>query len=86
MTYELECSGARLIVRVFHPSSPQETWRVEARASEDVDAVVATASAGSASAALDGVAQWWRDHALARALSPYDWNAVAQAMTAVRAI
>lgn len=86
MTYELECSGVPLILRVFPPSGSPNEWKIEARASDAVDAVVATATAASRPQALDRVAEWWRDNATTRALATYDWNAVAQAMAAVRAI
>ena len=86
MTYELECSGAPLILRVFPLGDSPSEWRIEARMSDAVDAVVATATAASRPLALEGVAQWWRDNAIARALATYDWAAIAQAMTAVRAI
>ena len=86
MTYELDCAGTPLIVRVFPPSDSSSEWRIEARGSDAADAVVATATAASRPQALEIVAQWWRDNASSRALPTYDWNAIAQAMTAVRAI
>jgi hypothetical protein len=88
MTYELECSGAPLIVRVFplDEGDPPLEWRIEARVSDSSDAVVASATAPSRAVALERIAEWWRANAVARALGPFDWNAIAQAMTAVRAI
>lgn len=88
MTYELDCSGARLIVRVFplDDADPPREWRVEARVSDQCDAVVATATGLSRAAALEAVASWWRDNGPAQSLAPYDWNGVAKAMAAVRAI
>ncbi len=86
MTYELDCSGAPLILRIFPLGGEPSEWRIEARASHAEDAVVASATAPSRTMALDRVAEWWRDNASARALQPFDWPAIAQAMTEVRAI
>ncbi len=84
MTYELDCSGSPLIVRVF-PISDAE-WRVEARTSAGDDAVVVSATASTRAHALEEVAAWWRNNTAARALTTFDWTAVAQAMSGVRAI
>lgn len=87
MTYELECSGAQLIVRVFPLGGEAPTeWRVEARASRAADAAVASATGPSRAVALERVAESWRDNATTRDAGTFDWNAVAQAMTAVRAL
>ena len=86
MTYELDCGGAPLVVRVFPLQGAPATWRIEARATDASDAVVATATASSPAVALERVAEWWRDNAAPRALAPLDWNAIAEAMTAVRAL
>jgi hypothetical protein len=87
MTYELDCEGNRLILRIFPiETAPDEEWRVEARTSDSPDAVVASATAKSRIQAFDAVASWWREHALSRALVTFDWDAVATAMTTVRAL
>jgi hypothetical protein len=86
MTYEFDCAGATLIVRVFPLSDDGSEWRIDARASNAADAVVATATAPSRAVALERVAQWWREHAAARALGAFDWEAIARAMASVRAL
>ena len=84
MTYELDCAGSPLILRMFPlPGDPPSEWRVEARTTNAEDAVVGTATAPSRAQALELVAEWWRANP---ALPTYDWAAIAQAMTAVRAI
>lgn len=90
MTYELDCTGSPLIVRVFpmngESATPTSEWKIEARVSNAADAVVASATAPTRALALTGVAQWWSDNAATYALGSYDWNAIAEAMTTVRAI
>jgi RNA recognition motif-containing protein len=86
MTYELECAGAPLIVRVFPLRGDVEEWRIEARESDACTAAVATATAASRAKALDIVALWWRENARTRALTAIDWDAVAQAMKTVGAL
>jgi len=86
MTYELECSGVSLVLRVFYPipDSPNE-WRIEARAGQVQDGGVATASARSRRLALDGIAGCW-DASVPKAVAGVDWKAVNEALTAVRAL
>lgn len=86
MTYELDCEGAPLVVRVFPAEGVSTEWRVEARMTNAADAVVATATATSPAMALKRVADWWKDNYAARALTKFDWNAITEAMTAVRAL
>jgi hypothetical protein len=88
MTYELDCAGARLIVRVFPlgDDEPCSEWLVEARTGNASDDVVASATAPSRAIALDRVAQWWRDNTASRSLGTFDWSAIAQAMASVRAV
>lgn len=86
MTYELDCAGAPLIVRVFPLDGVPSTWRVEARTTNASDATVAVGTASSPALALERVAEWWRQNAASRALATFDWTAIADAMTAVRAV
>lgn len=87
MTYELECEGQRLIVRVFPiETRPDGEWRIEARTSDAPEAVVASATATSRAKAFEEVARWWRDHAFERTLETFDWEAISRALTTVRAI
>lgn len=84
MTYEIDCSGTPLVLRVFFPpeGAPNGQWRIEASAGQSQPI---SGSASSRAQALQNVAQSFRD-ANTTAVANLDWNGVAQAMTSVRAI
>jgi len=86
MTYELDCAGTPLIVRVFTLQGNVEQFRIEARTTDASNAAVATVTAASRAEALDGVARWWRENAATHALTAVDWEAVAQALKVVGAV
>lgn len=88
MTYELDCSGVPLVVRMFFPEAdvPAPEWVVEVRSNRALDADVATASGPSRAQALNRIAQDWHERDAARTPSEVDWKAVMVAMAAVRAI
>lgn len=84
MTYELDCSGVALVLRVFFPeNAPDSDWRIEACAGNSEPASSISASASSKALALKNIAQNWRE-TMPRAV--LDWDGIAQAMTLVRAI
>jgi len=87
MTYELDCEGVPLVINVFFPVSDSgvEEWRIEAQSKHTEPASFASASAASRALALQHVAQRWRE-TMPVSVSNLDWNGVAQAMTAVRAL
>lgn len=84
MTYEIDCSGISLVLRVFFPAEgvANAPWRIEASAGATQPV---SASASSRSAALRDIAESWRGAAPA-AVWNVDWSGVAQAMTSVRAL
>lgn len=84
MTYEIDCSGTPLVLRVFFPpeDAPSGQWRIEASAGQTQPV---SASAASRAQALQSVAQCWRDRT-PETVANLDWNGVTQAMTSVRAI
>lgn len=90
MTYELDCSGVPLVVRMFFPEEVErpapEQWVVEVRSNHALDADVATATAPSRAQALQRIVQGWHENDASRTPSPVDWQAVLAAMTEVRAI
>lgn len=87
MTYELDCSGTALVVRVFFPTDgPGAEWRIEASAAGAEGHDLASAAALSREQALQRVAQHWQEADASPARTKLDWAAVAQAMAAVRAI
>jgi hypothetical protein len=83
MAYELDCQGQPLIVRIFELP---DGWRIEARTSNDAEAVVAEGTGASRSAAFELCAAQWREKASARLLASFDWPAVSEALRGVRAI
>jgi hypothetical protein len=84
MTYELDCSGVPLVLRIFFPeNAPDASWRIEACTGNTVPASSVSASASSKALALQGIAQNWRE---AMPRSVLDWDGVAKAMTSVRAL
>lgn len=87
MTYEFSCSGKRLILRIFHlGGDPPTGYRIEARPSNAPEAQVAAATALTRADALDGVAREWTKLTESSDLVSWDWQAVTEAMTTVRAI
>ncbi|MFZ5896402.1 MAG: hypothetical protein ACOY0T_35440 [Myxococcota bacterium] len=86
MTYELDCSGVRVVLRVFFPEdAPDANWRIEACAGQGVPAPQLSASASSRAQALQNIAQNWGE-TMPLSVSNLDWDGIAQAMTSVRAI
>jgi len=88
MTYELDCSGTPLVLRIFFPKALDATgeWRIEARTSHAADAMTADGKGASKLGALRAVAQSSQSDAAGGRLSSIDWDAVEQAMTSVRAL
>jgi RNA recognition motif-containing protein len=84
MTYELDCNGAPLTLRIFPMLG--EHWRIDARASDADDAFVASSRSASRTAALTEVILAWNANAKACAQPPVDADAVITAMVAVRAV
>jgi hypothetical protein len=87
MTYELDCLGIPLVLRVFFPVAADvgACWRIEAQTGHPLQGLAATASASSRAEAFRSIARDWH-LALPSAASDLDWNGIAAAMTAVRAI
>jgi hypothetical protein len=87
MTYELDCSGIPLVLRVFFPvdTDPSHEWRIEARTGHPLQGMEATASAQSRAEAFQVIARDWH-RAMPVSVSDLDWTAIERAMSAVRAI
>jgi len=85
MTYELECAGIKLSVRMFPLNDQQTEWRLEARNTDTADALVATASAETRGQALQQIATWCRDNH-GTGLSNLDWPAIERVLGSVRAV
>ena len=85
MTYELDCAGTALVLRVFFPTDTGEV-RIVARASTAPDAPSTGSEAASRVEALRALARSCRELDGMPALARIDWSAVEQALVKVRAV
>ena len=89
MVYDLRGSAGRLTLRVTGrggDDGPPTEWRIEASTSSAPDAVVVAEWGATRADALRAVGRSWSEKRLANNLPWFDWEAVARAMAAVRAI
>jgi hypothetical protein len=90
MVYDFRGRGGRLTVRVSgrggEEMGPPSEWCIEASTSGAPDSVVVAEWAPTRAEALRAVAQSWNEKRLAHDLPTIDWDSVARAMSAVRAI
>lgn len=87
MTYELDCAGQPLILRMFFPSTDEPlAFRLDARSSDSVQAVALTAVAKSKELALNDIALAWDAAAVSGGRPKLDWAAIKVALQSVRAV
>lgn len=90
MVYDFRSTAGRLTVRVSGrggtDSGPPAEWCIEACTSSSPDSVVVAEWAPTRAEALRAVGQSWSDKRVVHNLPTIDWDSVAKAMTAVRAI
>jgi hypothetical protein len=90
MVYDFRSAATRLTVRVSGRGSeeagPPSEWRIEARTSTSPDAVVVAEWGPTRADALRAVGRSWTAKCVAQHLPAIDWESVALAMSAVRAI
>lgn len=89
MVYDLRGSAGRLTLRVTGRGGgdgPPTEWRIEASTSTSPDAVVVAEQGATRAEALRALGRSWNDKCLANNLPSFDWESVARAMAAVRAI
>lgn len=90
MVYDFRGAAGRLTVRVTGrggaESGPPAEWCVEACTGSSPESVVAAEWAPTRAEALRAVGRAWSDKRVANNLPIIDWDSVAKAMTAVRAI
>jgi hypothetical protein len=89
MVYDLRGSAGRLTLRVSGrggDEGPPTEWRIEACTSSSPDAVVVSEKGATRAEALSAVGRSWTEKRLAGNLPTFDWESVARAMAAVRAI
>jgi hypothetical protein len=73
---------------MFADDERQESWRVEGviKRAAPAEPIALTASARTRAAALESLAHAWGQDATTATVPSLDWTAIAQALTAVRAI
>jgi len=90
MIYDLRAVTGRLTLRVTgrggEDDQPPTEWRIEAATSSSPDAVVVAECAATRADALQAVGRTWSQKRMACNLPLFDWESVARAMRAVRAI
>jgi hypothetical protein len=89
MVYDLRSKAGRLTLRVSGrggDEGPPTEWRIEASTSNSPDAVVVAEWGPTRAEALRAVGRSWSEKRLAGNLPAYDWESVARALSAVRAI
>jgi hypothetical protein len=90
MIYDLRALTGRLTLRVTGrggaDDQPPTEWRIEAATSSSPDAVVVAECAATRADALLAVGRTWSEKRMACNLPIFDWESVARAMRAVRAI
>lgn len=89
MVYDLRGTAGRLTLRVSGrggDEGPPTEWRIEASTSTSADAVVVAAWATTRAEALRAVGRSWNEKRVSGNLPSFDWELVAKAMAAVRAI
>jgi len=85
--YDLRCEGATLVLSITPRVKPEDpgAWSVEARVGTK-DAVPITAWGPTKRDALREVGAAWMARASSANLPTFDWEAVATALSAVRAV
>lgn len=89
MVYDLRGPAGRLTLRVTGrggDEGPPTEWNVEASTGSSPDAVVVAERGATRADALRAVGRSWNEKRLANNLPSFDWESVARAMAAVRAI
>lgn len=85
MTYELDCDGVSLIIKMFPEDAREQSWRVEASTKGGgavMEGAVVAASGPTRAAALEELSR----SSQAGGLLALDWPAILEALSAVRAI
>jgi hypothetical protein len=85
MVYDLSCGGGSRLTITMAADSGDE-WRAEAHARQSPDRPSVVEKGATRGAALDALARAWTAKNGAWGFPPIDWNAVAKALRAVRAI
>jgi hypothetical protein len=89
MVYDLRSKAGRLTLRVSGrggDAGPPAEWRIQASTSSSPDAVVVAEYGPTRAEALQAVGRSWDEKRLAGNLPRFNWESVARAMSAVRAL
>ena len=88
MVYDLKGDGNRLTLCVFARENASDTneWRIEARSVSSSENAVVSEWGATKVEALREAGRAWAAKAPAEGLPNFDWEAVAQALIAVRAL
>jgi hypothetical protein len=89
MAYDLSCNGVRLtlLMTARTGSADPNEWHVQARGARKADQVAVVSEWGATRAdALRAVGQAWLNDEQTADLRVFDWEAVASALSSVRAI
>lgn len=90
MVYDLRSASGRLTLRITGrggaTDGPPTEWRIAASTSSSPDGVVVAECAPTRADALHAVGRTWSQKRMACNLPIFDWESVARAMRAVRAI
>jgi hypothetical protein len=89
MVYDLRGRAGRLTLRITGrggDDGPPTEWRIEASTNSPPDEVVVAERGATRAEALREVGRSWSEKRLASNLPSFDWESVARAMAAVRAI
>ena len=89
MVYDLRSSAGRLTLRITGrggDDGPPTEWCIEASTSGSADAVLVAEHGATRAEALRAVGRSWNEKRLASNLPSFDWESVARAMAAVRAV
>ncbi len=88
MVYDLRSQAGKVTLRVSGCTGERmlTEWRIEASTSTAPDAPVVAERGATRAEALQAVGRTWDGKRLANNLPVFDWESVARAMSAVRAI
>lgn len=89
MVYDFRSRAGRMTLRVSGrggDEGPPTEWRIEASTSTAPDAAIVAEYGATRADALRAVGHSWNDKRIANNLPVVDWESVARAMSAVRAI
>ncbi len=88
MTYELDCGGISLTIKMFPEDAREQSWRVEASTKGGVgaDGAAIAASGRTRAIALEELARSSQASGAATGFFALDWVAITDSLAAVRAI